>query len=108
MTDMATFEDWLATYQKIYMSPELVSATSCPNCGSRDLHLVVVVRQQGDTQGWAAFWCGHCMTGVALDRIEVWSRMRTLVSGSDPGSIAGMIPNYRLIPPSPTTVEEDQ
>ncbi len=108
MADSATFEDWLAKYQEVYMSPELVSATRCPNCGTiGDLHLVLVVRQQGDAHGWAAFWCDHCMTGVALDRAEVRNGMRTLATGSEPGSIAGVIPSYRLIPPSPTAVEDE-
>src|SRR5262245_17397810 len=108
MADSATYEDWLAKYQEVYMSPELVSATCCPNCGSRDLHLVLVVQQQRDAQGWAAFWCGHCMTGVALDRAEVRNGMRTLATGSGPPSIAGVIPNCRLIPPSPTAVDEEE
>ena len=107
MNDAATYEDWLAQYQEIFVSPELVSVTSCPNCGSRDLHLVMVVRRRDDLQGWAAFWCGHCMTGVALDRAEVRRGMRTLVSGLDAGSIARVIPSYRLIPPSPTASDPE-
>jgi hypothetical protein len=54
MADTATYEDWLAKYQEIYMSPEQVPAMACPNCSSYDLHLVLIVRREGDSCGWAA------------------------------------------------------
>jgi hypothetical protein len=108
MAGTATFGDWLARYQEVYVSPELVSTLPCPNCGHGDLHLVLVVRKQGDDHGWAAFWCGHCLTGVALDRAELRQGMRTLVTGSDPGAVTEVIPNYRLIPPTPVPVDEEE
>lgn len=100
IANMTTYDDWLAKYQEVYASPGLLSAMTCPNCGARDgLHLVLVLQREGAHQGWAAFWCAHCMTGVALDRAEVRQGMRTLVIGGDPGAVTGAIPSYRLIPP---------
>lgn len=107
MSGTATFMDWLTAYQEVYESPERLAARSCPNCGSRGLHLVLVVRQQSDPLGWAAFWCGHCMTGVALDRAEVRPGMRVFASGPDPQSTSEVIPSYRLIPPSPTVSDRE-
>jgi hypothetical protein len=104
---MVTFEDWLAKYQEVYASPDRLSAMVCPNCDTRDLHLVLVVRREGVGHGWAAFWCGHCMTGVALDRAEVRPGMATLVTGGDPQAVARVVPSYQLIPPTPAAVDEE-
>jgi hypothetical protein len=104
---MATFDDWLAMYQQVYASPEEMSSASCVNCGTKGLNLVLVVRRVGADQGWAAFWCGRCMTGTALDRAEVPPDMRSFVTGDDAGAVTKVIPSYRLIPPTPTAVDEE-
>jgi hypothetical protein len=106
VTGTATFEDWLAKYQEVYASPAVLQSLSCPNCGFRDLRLVLVLQRQGDQQGWAAFWCEHCMTGVALDLAEVRPGMPTFVADEDPKSIRTVIPNYRLTKLPPTRLAE--
>jgi hypothetical protein len=106
MTDKATFADWARTYDAVYESPDLIAALACPNCGRRSLRLVLVIRQTGDRRGWAALWCNHCLTGVALDLAEVRPGMRTLVTGDDPAVVSNVIPNYRLIPPSSVPVDQ--
>lgn len=107
MDETVTYNAWMAAFQRIYDSPGLLSGMQCPNCGSRCLNLVFVVRRKGDDRGWVAFWCSHCMSGVAFDSTEIRSGMRVLVSGSEPRSVSEVIPNYRLIPPSPADVAEE-
>lgn len=98
MTEAATFDDWLIKYGEIYEDPSRLSAISCPNCASRELNLVMVLQNENDRQGWGAFWCNHCMTGVAIDRAEV--REGIFTYADTPGvSFGNVIPDYKLIQP---------
>lgn len=59
----------------------------------------MVVREKDSKQGWAAFWCGHCMTGIRTGRAAVKDGMSVYVS-SNSGSIGDVIPNYEHIFPT--------
>ena len=93
----AKFDDWMSTYQEVFATPDRVPETACPNCANYNLHLVLVVPHIENLHGWAAFWCGHCMTGVALGLAEVRPGMRILVSRAGGRGVSEEIPDYTMI-----------
>jgi len=89
---VASFEQWLEAFQQACVSPQRASELRCPNCGVRALQLrFVTYRPNGEAH--MAFWCDHCLEGIALGPSKVPAAY-TRVRHED-----AHIPNYRLVPP---------
>jgi hypothetical protein len=86
------FEQWLeALQQACDLPPERVVEVVCPNCGVRELQLRFVDRRpDGDAR--VAFWCNHCLEGIAFERYEVPAAYQQAQDQ------AAHIPSYRLAP----------
>jgi hypothetical protein len=93
---MASFEDWLETFDEVYRAMPGGGSVACPNCGHRELRLVFTVRPGSDV-GYAAFWCDNCLEGIHISRAVVPAgavvRDASLPSeGREP-----KIPNYHVV-----------
>jgi hypothetical protein len=101
MTHVATFEDWVSEYEKVYENPDSLRTESCPNCGHQCLQLVIVVPRLDSHIGHTAFWCDHCLNGIMVDRSKVRPGVEILANGEeDTAAKQPRIPDFRLIPPS--------
>jgi hypothetical protein len=88
VSEAGAYDEWLANYSAIFGDTERVMTIPCPSCERRELNLVMVLRSEGDRQGWGAFWGGRCLTGIAVCRAEVAAGVSTLV-GDRSGSLGG-------------------
>jgi len=67
---MATFDDWMDTYEEVYAALPGDAGAACPNCGQRTLRLVFTGDLDRDT-GYGSFWCDTCLTGVGICRAPI-------------------------------------
>lgn len=89
----ASYEQWLEAFNRAYEAPERIAEIACPNCNSKQLALRFVLYRAHAQDGNAAFWCGHCLFGVALGPSTIPSGgVRVAREDAD-------IPRYRIVPP---------
>ena len=64
---MATRDDWLDVYEKVYDAIPRDIHLACPHCGHRTLRIVFTGDLDRDV-GYGAFWCDTCLLGISISR----------------------------------------
>ena len=93
--NLASYDEWLDAYEAAYRNAPLPYSQRCPNCGNQTLRLIFTVAHEGDRSATAIFWCESCLYGLFPSRCLL---PEGAVAGSD-----GEVPNYRIVPPDPTS-----
>ena len=104
MRQTATEDAWYAAYAEAYDTVPAEITTPCPNCGHRTLHLVFT-GWPDQRVGYASFWCSTCWYGLHLSRTSVPPHVDMLPLHLAPEERRKHVPNYYLIPPTPTQGE---
>ena len=93
---MASFEQWLETFDEVYRAMPDAPDLACPNCGQRALRLVFTARPGADV-GYAAFWCEHCGEGIHISRAAVPAGAVVRDGGVPIEDREPKIPDYRVV-----------
>jgi hypothetical protein len=93
-TNVASYEQWQAAFQRAYEAPGELGEQPCPNCGVRALRLLFVVEHEDDidSDGRAVFWCDNCRYGLMPNRSLVPPDARRVTDDPE-------VPDYTVVPP---------
>ncbi|WP_434740257.1 hypothetical protein [Micromonospora sp. SH-82] len=92
---MASFDDWVEAYEKVYRSLPASSEPPCPNCGNPTLRLVFTA-PPGERFGFASFWCDTCLEGIHISRTLLPPGATTRSLAVPAEDREPVIPDYRL------------
>lgn len=93
---MASFDEWLESYDASYRALPAPPTGACPNCGHRTLRLVFTA-QPGTDVGYASFWCDTCLEGVHVSRAVIPAGVEARSLATAPDERRPIIPDYRLV-----------
>ncbi|MET0236095.1 MAG: hypothetical protein ABW224_15730 [Kibdelosporangium sp.] len=94
----ASYTAWEQAYARVYAALPGPPPIVCPNCGVNALRTEFV----GDVDirmGWAAFWCGNCMFGITMSRVEVPDGVRIHDRKGSREERRKVIPNFTMVQP---------
>jgi len=93
-----SFKDWLELFKKLHGQLPHTEGLECPNCGALEIQYQYVGNVPSRI-GYLAMWCGSCLTGIQLSRVEAPECVEILSFDADPESFK-RIPRFRQVVPT--------
>jgi hypothetical protein len=82
----------------VYQALPYESHVPCPNCG-HDALRVAFVGDQGESDGYAFFWCDNCLLGLPFSRVPIPEGVELLPRSMGPEELAEKVPKFTFVLP---------
>lgn len=92
------FRKWLDLFVRLHDQLPDASGLACPHCGAESVDYQYV-GDLGSRIGFLDIWCGKCLTGIHLSRVEAPQTVELLSFGCPSDVLSVRIPEFRQISP---------
>lgn len=93
----ASHAEWMDAFRSVYDRLPAESHDRCPNCGHRELRLVLVGRPTEADVGLGYFWCKHCRWGLRWSRVQIPKGVLVVPAETDQVELDQMIPSFSVV-----------